>query len=92
MYESFREGACVGISLNTNPPPNIQQLEGDGIVTFSQEKGHRIATLNGAFECIRNDILIITEAIQFRVADTTPSEKSLSSLIMCSDIQLLQPR
>jgi len=89
MYNSFQEGACVGISLHTPPPPHIQQLEGDGIISFSRENGHKIATLNGAFECTRNDILTISEAIKLRVSEAIPSEKSLSSLIMCSDIHIL---
>lgn len=92
MYNSFQAWYCVGITLHNNEHPNIEQLEWDGIIEFSKENGYNTATLNGAFECKRNGILSVTEALRFRISEIIPSEASLQSLIMCSQVEIIQPK
>jgi hypothetical protein len=91
MYNSFQSGYCVGITLHNNEHSHIDQLEWDGIIHFSKEWGYNTATLNGAFECTRNWILSVTEALRFRIAEIIPSERSLQSLLMCSEVEISEP-
>lgn len=86
MYTSFQEHHCVWISIH-NSFNWKEKLEWDGIISYKKENWYTYTVLDGAFEFEKHGVIDVTESIRFRVSEAIPSTTSLSTLLLCENLE-----